>query len=306
MSDLILHHYALSPFSEKVRAMLGYAGLDWQSVTVREMPPRPQLAPLAGGYRKIPVAQSGADVFCDTRIISQEIARLADKPELVAANCDAQVQEFVAEVDLDIFLACIISAGNMTLLRKVLKESSLLDLGRLLWDRIAMGSKAKVKTNSPKQMKRMVETHLADLETRLESQPFLFGDSPNAGDFSAYHSLWFQRDLAEQPRFKRFPKVNAWLDRLQAYVQGNNTQISADQALEQARAASPRALPESTQDESLIGKTVSVAPDDYGRIPVEGTLVASTDERWIVARDEDAVGRVHVHLPRQGFVIRAV
>jgi len=306
MSDLILHHYALSPFSEKVRAMLGYADLDWQSVTVREMPPRPMLAPLAGGYRKIPVAQSGADVFCDTRIISQEIARLAGKPELVASNCDAEVQAFVAKVDLEIFLACIISAGNMTLLRKVLKESSLLDLGRLLWDRIAMGSKAKVKANSPKQMKRMVDAHLADLETRLESQPFLFGDSPNAGDFSAYHSLWFQRDLAEQPRFKRFPNVNAWMDRLQAYGQGNSTQISADQALELAHAASPRVLPDSTQDEALIGKTVRVTPDDYGRIPVEGTLVASTDERWIVARDEDAVGRVHVHLPRQGFMIRAV
>jgi hypothetical protein len=252
------------------------------------------------------VAQSGADVFCDTRIISQEIARLANKPELVADNCDAQVQEFVARVDLDIFLACIISAGNLTLLRKVLKESSLLDLGRLLWDRIAMGSKAKVKTNSPKQMKRMVEAHLTDLEGKLESQSFLFGDSPNAGDFSAYHSLWFQRDLAEQPRFKRYPKVSAWLDRLQAYGQGNSTPISADQALEQARAASPRALPDSTQDQALLGKTVSVAPNDYGRIPVEGTLVASTDERWIVARDEDAVGRVHVHLPRQGFVIRAV
>ena len=100
--------------------------------------------------------------------------------------------------------------------------------------------------------------------------------------------------------------MNAWLDRLQAYGQGNSTQISADQALEQARAATPRPLPDSTQDQALLGKTVSVVPNDYGRIPVEGTLVASTDERWIVARDEDAVGRVHVHLPRQGFVIRAV
>ena len=100
--------------------------------------------------------------------------------------------------------------------------------------------------------------------------------------------------------------MNAWLDRLQAYGQGNSTPISADQALEQARAASPRDLPDSTQDQALLGKTVSVAPNDYGRIPVEGTLVASTDERWIVARDEDVVGRVHVHLPRQGFVIRAV
>lgn len=305
MTPLILHHYALSPFSEKVRAMLGYAGLDWQSVTVREMPPRPMLAPLAGGYRKIPVAQSGADVFCDTRIIGQEIADLAGKPELVAANCDAQVQEFVARVDLEIFLACIISAGNLTLLRKVLKDASMLDLGRLLWDRIAMGSKAKVKANSPKQMKRMVETHLADLETRLASQPFLFGDRPTAGDFSAYHSLWFQRDLAEQPRFKRFPKVNAWLDRVQDFGQGTPTPISADQALEQARSATPRPLPESTGDKALLGQTVRIAPDDYGRIPVQGTLVASTDERWIVARDEDTVGRVHVHLPRQGFVISA-
>ncbi|MED5387608.1 MAG: glutathione S-transferase family protein [Pseudomonadota bacterium] len=306
MSDLILHHYALSPFSEKVRAMLGYADLDWQSVTVREMPPRPMLAPLAGGYRKIPVAQQGADVFCDTRIIAREIVDLADKPELVAANLDNEVQDFVARVDLELFLACIISAGNLTLLRKVLKESSLLDLGRLLWDRIAMGSKAKVKAHSPKQMKRMVDAHLADLETRLESRPFLFGDTPNAGDFSAYHSLWFQRDLAEQPRFKRFPNVVAWMDRLQAYGQGNSISISADDALNAARNASPRALPTSTRDDALIGKPVSIAPDDYGRIPVEGTLVASTDERWIVARDEDAVGRVHVHLPRQGFVIRAV
>ena len=39
MSELILHHYTLSPFSEKARAMLGYAGLQWQSVTVAEMPP---------------------------------------------------------------------------------------------------------------------------------------------------------------------------------------------------------------------------------------------------------------------------
>ena len=40
MSELILHHYTLSPFSEKARAMFGYAGLEWQSVTVAEMPPR--------------------------------------------------------------------------------------------------------------------------------------------------------------------------------------------------------------------------------------------------------------------------
>ena len=82
MQEFILYHYAMSPFSEKVRAMLGYAGLSWQSVIVREMPPRPMLSALAGGYRKVPVAQSGADVFCDSRAIADEIARLSGKPEL--------------------------------------------------------------------------------------------------------------------------------------------------------------------------------------------------------------------------------
>lgn len=32
MSDFISHHYSMSPFSEKIRLMLGYAGIDWLSV----------------------------------------------------------------------------------------------------------------------------------------------------------------------------------------------------------------------------------------------------------------------------------
>ncbi len=59
MSDFILHQYPTSPFSEKIRLMLGYAGIDWLSVQVREMPPRPLLEPLAavhvqGGGHRVP------------------------------------------------------------------------------------------------------------------------------------------------------------------------------------------------------------------------------------------------------------
>ncbi len=301
MSELILHHYHFSPFSEKVRAMLGYAGLDWQSVEVKEMPPRPQLAPLAGGYRKIPVAQIGADVFCDTRTIAREIARLSNKPELAMENCPEEVQEFIREVDLDIFLACIISAGNLTLLRKVLKESSLSDLCKLLWDRVRMGSKAKVKAHGPGKMKRMVREHLDRLEAMLENQPFLFGDTPNAGDFSAYHSLWFQRDLAEQRVVTNYPKVNAWMDRLQGFGQGNPTTISADDALDIARSHWPRELPESDLDAELIGQPVTIAPSDYGREPVSGVLAASNRSGWIVVRQDPTVGEVANHFPRAGF-----
>ena len=34
MSELVLHHYAMSPFSEKVRLVLGMKRLRWRSVTV--------------------------------------------------------------------------------------------------------------------------------------------------------------------------------------------------------------------------------------------------------------------------------
>lgn len=285
--------------------MLGYAGLTWQSVQVLERPPRPLLAPLAGGYRKIPVAQIGADVFCDTRTISREIARLSHKPELALENCSEQVQDFVREVDLDIFLACIISAGNLTLLRKVLKTASLSELLKLLWDRVRMGSKARVKAHSPRTMKRMVRQHLDTLETMLDGQPFLFGEHPNAGDFSAYHGLWFQRDLAEQKQFSRYPRVNAWMDRIQAFGQGEPTEISGQDALDIASAATPRPLPDSIHDSALLDGLVTIAPDDYGRDPVTGSLVASDDKEWIVVRQEPSLGDVAIHFPKEGFIIKA-
>ena len=73
---MILHHYPMSPFSEKIRLMFGYADMEWLSVISPESPPRPIVEPLVGGYRRIPVAQSGADIFCDSRLIADEIANL--------------------------------------------------------------------------------------------------------------------------------------------------------------------------------------------------------------------------------------
>ena len=145
MPDLILYNYALSPFSEKIRAMLGYANLPWCSVIVREMPPRPELNVLTGGYRKVPVAQLGADIFCDTRAIAVEIARLAGKPELILEEQSEEVQAFVRETDLEIFLACVISASDGRMLRKLIRETSLMNTLRFLKDRINMGRKSRVK-----------------------------------------------------------------------------------------------------------------------------------------------------------------
>ena len=299
-----LYHYPMSPFSEKVRLMLGYTNLSWQSVRVAEMPPRRQLKGLVGGYRRIPVAQIGADIFCDTRIISSEIARLADRPALSPMSLNAEQQAFVAEAELEVFLACILSANGRTLLAKLRENNSTLHVLRFLWDRINMGRKARVKAAGPGKAKEIVRNFLDRLEEMLDG-PFLFASNePAAVDFAAYHGLWFIRDLSGSSMVSRYPKVDAWMDRMGALGHGQVTDISIDQAIAEALDAQPRDLPEADGQDPLLGKSVSVAPVDYGRDQVTGLLVASSEERWILQREHASCGRVHVHFPKNGFLLR--
>ena len=79
---IILHHFDRSPFSEKIRVVFGHKGISWRSVRIPEIMPKPDLMPLTGGYRRTPVMQIGADVFCDTQIIIREIERRFPSPTL--------------------------------------------------------------------------------------------------------------------------------------------------------------------------------------------------------------------------------
>ena len=78
--EIILHHYDSSPFSEKIRLLLGLKGLAWRSVIQPTIMPKPELTPLTGGYRRAPVMQIGADVFCDSQVILAELDRRGSGP----------------------------------------------------------------------------------------------------------------------------------------------------------------------------------------------------------------------------------
>ena len=53
MSDIILHHYEMSPFSEKVRKYFAVKNMGWAAVSTQYRA-KPALTPLTGGYRRIP------------------------------------------------------------------------------------------------------------------------------------------------------------------------------------------------------------------------------------------------------------
>lgn len=82
MKQLILHHYPNSPFAEKIRLILGFKGLRWSSVIIPNIMPKPDVIALTGGYRKTPVLQIGADIYCDTALIADVIEAQAAQPTL--------------------------------------------------------------------------------------------------------------------------------------------------------------------------------------------------------------------------------
>jgi glutathione S-transferase len=80
VSEVIFHHYPPSPFSEKVRVAMGIKKLAWHSVEIPRIPPKPDLIPLTGGYRRTPVMQIGADIYCDTQCILGKWNAVGGKP----------------------------------------------------------------------------------------------------------------------------------------------------------------------------------------------------------------------------------
>lgn len=312
MSDshpLVLHHYTLSPFSEKVRLLLGYCGLAWHSVQVAPRLPRPDLMQLTGGYRRIPVLQCGADIYCDTRLIARELAARGNRMALYADE-DTAVAERAAWADSRLFFAALtasVSRRTLPHLRRA-ADLSLLETVRLIVDRVGMLRGARVPKMSGAQARRMLQAALDELEAAL-IQDFLFGDEPRIADFSVYHSLHFAHERARSGLLDPYPRLLAWMARMAAFGHGRSEEISAQQARDMARQAQPAALPhEGPGDDALdpfkAGDAVAIRPDDYGVMATEGVLVGATAHAWVLRRDTDGLGSLHVHFPRDGFVLQ--
>jgi len=297
---LILHHYPMSPFSEKIRLMLGAAGVPWQSLHSPEMPPRPNVDPLTGGYRRIPIAQIGADIFCDSRLISVEVSSLAKNVAFNPVFLEEQLKPYAEQLETDVFWAAVLSMGTGVTIRQLLRKLGFWKTLRFLKDRAGMGRTARVKAPSAKEAVQVFAAHLADLEQRLQAD-FITGAQVGYVDFAAYHTLWFHRYVGEKPMPAGLPKVEAWYQRMQAIGHGQFEEVSQELAFTAARDGVPRKIRRFHTSDPLIGKAVSVNPADYGLDAVEGVLVGSSPTRWIVERQTEEFGTLNVHFPKAGF-----
>ncbi len=301
MPEILLHQYDSSPFSEKVRICLGIKGLAWAAVDQPVIMPKPQLLPLTGGYRRIPVMQIGADIYCDSVLIVRELERRFPTPSLFPDGNPGLAQALALWSDRSFFQAAVaVIFGNL---------AEHVDPA-FISDREALSGQpfdtARMRLAIP-HMEAQLRAHVALIAEQLaDGRAFLGGAAPGLADANAYYNLWFIQNAFPPAStvFTDNAPVAAWVQRVAAIGHGERSEISAEAALEVARTASPAPSEVAPRDAALAGKPVTLAADDYGRDPVTGTLVGSSDHHVAIGREVDGLGEVVVHFPRIGFVVQ--
>ena len=313
MADLILHHYLTSPFSEKVRLILGAKKLAWKSVLIPSIMPKPDVVALTGGYRKTPFLQIGSHMYCDTALICDVLERITPDPSLYPAHSKGLARVVAQWADDKLFWAAMAYNFHPKGVAQMFGGGP-----PEKW-----GAVAKVFADDRAQMRAGMarlpfadaaaayKSYLRRLANMLDGQSYLLGDAPSLADFAAYHPLWFTRTRTSVMAgiLDDFPTVLAWMDRLAAIGSGQFQEMSAADAIAHC-AASPGLGAilgsEPFQDEHgiALGSQVSIASESFGLEPTEGELVAATRMHYSLRRQDPRAGTVHVHFPRIGYILK--
>jgi glutathione S-transferase len=300
---IILHHFDQSPFSEKIRLIFGLKNIAWTSVRISRIMPRPDLMPLTGGYRRTPVMQIGADIFCDTQCIMRELERRFPAPSLLPAGYDGLAWGSAMWTDRPFFQNTVNLVFGM--LADKVPADFIEDREKL---RGAKFDVAAMKAAIP-QMRDQFRAHLAWIDTQLgDERTWISGETPSLCDVDAYMNLWYLRNSLENSdeMLAEFDHARAWAGRLRAVGHGSRTELSSAEALEIAARAAPET--EELHDPNdpngrKVGDKVEVMPDDYGKVRVAGEVVALSPQHIAIRRHDPRAGEVVVHFPRAGFLV---
>jgi glutathione S-transferase len=305
MSELVLHHYGTSPFSEKVRLVLGMKRLSWRSVTVPRIMPKPDVVALTGGYRRTPFLQIGADIYCDSLLMCRVIDRLAPEPPLYPRE-SAGLAEVVAQwADSAFFWTAIpytMQVGAADIFAGAPPEY----LKAFGADRAAMTP--SLRRAPPHDGAAALAACLGRLEAMLaDGRRFLLGGTASIADFSTAQSIWFmRRAAASAAMLDAYPRIGAWFAHVTAFGHGESAPMESGDAIALAAGANSHAQASVTQVTSLsAGDPVTVTASDYAHDEIAGTLVGLDVDEVVIARDDARAGRVHVHFPRIGFHLKA-
>ncbi|KAJ4346930.1 uncharacterized protein N0V89_010863 [Didymosphaeria variabile] len=283
--------------------------------------PRPDLASIDVGYRKIPIMAIGKDIYCDSRLIISKLESLYPHDSLIPSTPDKAGMRKLFEnwtIDGGIFANTVklmpYWVDNGLLQNKVfLDDRQRLMGGRRLTAEAMQAGRPDGLQNLQQAFELLETTFLAD------GREWVLGTrEPTLADIDAVWPFeWLivdkgMRGSLPDQHFgeETYPRVYAWVRRFMAQVwkkkQSTDTPTSLDGSgmrdrLLNAATASENA---SFDDNNLLklqrGEEVEIYPSDYGEMgKSNGILVGLTTTEAVI---RNKLG-LYVHFPRWNFSI---
>lgn len=307
MTDLILHHYWASPFAHKIRMAMGLAGLPWMSVEIPRVPPKPLLLPLTADYRRTPVLQVGADVYCDTHNIVQVLADATPMAgERLFPGPSRAVALVLAEwVDQTLFPLAV--RVVMTEALDTAPPDFIQDRGGLYFG--PGWTPEGLRSDAPGVILQL-EAGLSRLESWLAGLGHCDSRALSYGDVAAAFIAWFLRG-----RWSRGAEVlqdHPCLCEVESALEGVGQQPASQLAAEEALIIAEQAVPQTptgiqSRADLVVGQSVGIRPYVQSSDPeVFGRLRALKADRISIDHEHPDVGHVAVHFPVAGYQIRSV
>lgn len=297
--EIVLHHTIASPFAELGRLALGFKQLDYVSVIIPNVLPKPELAELTGGYVRTPVLQIGADIFCDTAAIFDALDAYSPDPPFYPAplgDMHRLVANWAGGPQFITHIAAAFGALPADAMPKAFLEDRMARFG------LDIPACAETLPQNAAQV-----AAAADWLERIlaDGRAFLGGDKPGHGDLAVYINLWFVlgnaaasaagRSLAE------LPLLRAWCGRVAGIGHGRPRDGDGQSAIEIAANATPSLSAAVEHSDFEPGTLVRVGTADVSRDPpIVGRLLRLNACEIAIVRDSPRAGTVVVHFPRLG------
>ena len=304
-TDLIVHQYDGAPaFSTKTRLMLGFKNAQWYACNQPTILPKDELFMLSGGYRQIPVAQVGADIYCGSELVLDLLEARVPEPPLTARSGPGigRGLAYWAEESLFWLVSSIVCASGF----QSMEDPQFIE------DRQKMVSGgfdlATMQAALPANI-RVLRMHLDLVERQLEDgRAWFFGDAPDLVDITLAFPLDFLRFCrnGNEHIVAEYPRILAWMKRVKALGHGQRQEITPEEAIAVARAATPAMrTPRSTVKEGpQPGTRVRVTWSAYSPLDLEGEVVEAHARRMSVAWTSPAAGDLVIHfLPGAGRIV---
>lgn len=303
--DIILHNYPQSPVAEKVRVAFGIKNLAWRNVEIPRIPPKPLLITLTGAYRRTPVMQIGADIYCDSQCIIREIERRFPDPTYMPTSDGGLMWCLSRWADgalFDLSVKIVLGAAGDNLPADFAEDRGRLYLG----ENWAEGLK-QANADLP-HLVAQLRAPMAWMDQQLsDGRAFLLGDKPAAIDAQMYHVLWFVNGRWDggPALVGQFPHLQRWMDSVNAIGHGSVTDMTGEEAIAVAKAAQPdhaSGVADNDPQGLTVGQSVSVSPDvNGGEQATTGTVRMANADTIAIDRVSDTAGDVCVHFPRAGY-----